>query len=160
MNACCTGCSVEPLATPSIVVTSVPSAWAGSTRQLSLGTSSISTMHAPHSPASHPCLVPVSRRSSRSTSISVAYGLTSSSRSWPLTERRRTSRLPMALASASLICVPLLRHSPMSGRWGSGETYYIVFDHRSEHVVNHCLPCRVKGPDQGLVTGCPSPSEI
>src|SRR5450759_3309534 len=153
MNACCTGCSVEPLATPSMVVTCAPSAWAGSTRQLSLGTSSIRTVQAPHSPVSQPCLVPVSRRSSRSTSISVAYGLTSTSRSWPLTERRRTSRLPMALTSASLICVPLLRHSPPPGRWRSGETYYIIFDQRSEHVVNHFLSYRVKGPDRGQGNG-------
>src|SRR5476651_1936698 len=102
-----------------------------------MGTSSISTVQAPHSPASHPCLVPVSRRSSRSTSISVAYGLTSSSRFWPLTERRRTSRLPTALTNASLIFDPLLGHPATQTLRRRGATYYILIARRSELVVKH-----------------------
>ena len=56
-----------------------------STRQESTGSPSTSTVQAPHSPSSQPCLVPVSCRSSRSTSSSVVCGLKSASRASPLT---------------------------------------------------------------------------
>jgi aerobic-type carbon monoxide dehydrogenase small subunit (CoxS/CutS family) len=48
------------VAIPSIVVMARPSTWIGSTRQLSSGFPSTSTVHVPHSPSSQPCLVPVS----------------------------------------------------------------------------------------------------
>ena len=56
-----------------------------STRQESTGSPSTSTVQAPHSPSSQPCLVPVSCRSSRSTSSSVLCGAKSASRASPLT---------------------------------------------------------------------------
>ena len=40
-------------------------------RQAKTGSPSMSTVHAPHSPSSHPCLVPVSFKSSRKTSSNV-----------------------------------------------------------------------------------------
>ena len=45
---------------PSTVVTSCPSTACASTRQERTGTPSTSTVQAPHSPSSQPCLVPVS----------------------------------------------------------------------------------------------------
>src|SRR5262245_15515131 len=45
----------------------------GNVRQASVGTPSTSTVQAPHSPSSQPCLVPVSSNCSRSTSSSVRW---------------------------------------------------------------------------------------
>ena len=60
---------------PSTVTTSRPPHSTPSTRHDSTGRPSSSTAQAPHSPSSHPCLVPQRFRSSRSTSSSVLYGV-------------------------------------------------------------------------------------
>src|SRR5215472_18891621 len=62
-----------------------PSASTGRARHESTGSPSTSTVHVPHSPSSQPCLVPVSPRSSRSTSSRVLWTGTSVSRESPLT---------------------------------------------------------------------------
>src|SRR6266852_679781 len=46
-KACCRGCSVAPLAIPSMVVIARPSSWIGSSRQLSSGLPSTRTVHVP-----------------------------------------------------------------------------------------------------------------
>ena len=47
-NASCSGCSSLPLANPSMVVTSWPSAWTARAVQLFMDTPSSSTVQAPH----------------------------------------------------------------------------------------------------------------
>src|SRR6266446_5710239 len=69
---------------PSIVVTSRPSASKPRTKQDRIERPSTSTVHVPHSPSSHPCLVPVSARSSRKTSSSVLCGAKATSAASPL----------------------------------------------------------------------------
>src|SRR5712691_3483049 len=69
-------------------------------RQDRNGVPSTSTPQVEHSPSSHPCLVPVSPRSSRRTSSSVLYGGTMTAMSSPLTRR--------CTATLSAIDTPLL----------------------------------------------------
>ena len=57
-NACCIGCSSPSGASPSIVVTSRPSARKAGIRQLWTGMPSSQTVQAPQSPASQPFLTP------------------------------------------------------------------------------------------------------
>ena len=71
-NACCMGCNVaSPLlapvvaAKPSMVVTSLPSAWTASIVHDLTDSPSSRTVHAPHDDVSHPTFVPVRPRSSR-----------------------------------------------------------------------------------------------
>src|SRR5262244_3964236 len=68
-----------------MVVTSRPSASKPSIKHERIERPSTSTVHVPHSPSSQPCLVPVSPRSSRSTSSRVLWTGTSVSRESPLT---------------------------------------------------------------------------
>ena len=75
-KACWSGWSRPPAASPSTVVTLAPSASTARTRHESTLTSSSSTVHAPHSPTRQHSFVPVSPRSSRSTSRSVWCGAT------------------------------------------------------------------------------------
>ena len=72
-------------ASPSIVSIRRPATLAASVMQASRGWPSTSTVQAPHSPPSQPCLVPVRPSSSRSTSSSSA--LPGAATSWvrPLT---------------------------------------------------------------------------
>jgi hypothetical protein len=74
MNACCTACNVSPIAKPSIVRISAPSACKTGTRQLFTSAPSISIEHAPHSPSPQPSFVPVNFNSSRNTSSNRAIG--------------------------------------------------------------------------------------
>jgi hypothetical protein len=73
---------------PSIVTTTVPSAWAKGTRHAHTGSPSISTVQAPHSPSPHPSLVPVSPHSSRSTSSNRFIGCASTSADAPFSVKR------------------------------------------------------------------------
>ena len=57
-NAFCSGCH-SPLARPSIVVTSPPSAWTARTEQLLTDIPFRCTVHAPQLEVSHPIGVPV-----------------------------------------------------------------------------------------------------
>jgi hypothetical protein len=84
-NACCSGWSSP---SPSMVVTSAPSTWATGIRHEQTGSPSTSTVHAPHSPSPQPSFVPVSPRSSRSTSSKRLRPGTRSSRSRPFTLTR------------------------------------------------------------------------
>src|SRR5581483_8189937 len=70
---------------PSIVVTSDPTAWTANIRHDRTASPSSSTVHAPHTPCSHPRCVPVSSQSSRSVSASVLRGSMSTTRRRPLT---------------------------------------------------------------------------
>src|SRR4051812_3003887 len=70
MNACCTTCKEVLSPSPSIVRTSAPSTSAASCRHDATGRPSTMTVHVPHAPMPQPCLVPVSCKSSRSTSTS------------------------------------------------------------------------------------------
>src|SRR5688572_6420181 len=84
-NVRCKGCSSLPLAMPSMVSTSAPSASTASTRHEQTMTPSIMTVQAPQSPVPQPSLVPVSVSVSRSTSSSVCCGSQRYSYSSPLT---------------------------------------------------------------------------
>ena len=76
-KAACTGDSAPSgPPTPSIVVTSAPSAWTANTRQERTASPSSSTVHAPHTPCSHPRWVPVRWHRSRMKSASVSRGST------------------------------------------------------------------------------------
>ena len=59
---------------PSMLVTLAPSTWATVVKQLQIGSSSRSTLHAPQSPALHPIFVPESPISLRSTSLNRVLG--------------------------------------------------------------------------------------
>src|SRR5438309_1384012 len=83
-NACCRGCSVVPLARPSMVVIAAPSAWtAKMVQDLTLCPSS-STVHAPQLLVSQPTWVPVRPASSRMYCTSNSRGSTSCSCLAPL----------------------------------------------------------------------------
>src|SRR5882762_9880738 len=69
---------------PSIVVTSRPSASRPRNKHDKIERPSTRTVHVPHSPNSHPCLVPVRARSSRRTSSSVLCGAKATSAASPL----------------------------------------------------------------------------
>ena len=64
-KACCIGWSSVPLARPSMVVISWPSAWTASIVQDFTDSSFTSTVQAPHDEVSQPTLVPVRPRTSR-----------------------------------------------------------------------------------------------
>ncbi len=95
-NACCKGsspllsrqpcCGCSPSA--SIVTSSCPSAWTASMTQLFTGSPSKSTVQAPHSPVSHPCLTPKIPSSSRNVVSKVVSGGTSISIEVPLRVKR------------------------------------------------------------------------
>src|SRR5205823_9890992 len=65
---------------PSTVVTSAPCAWTANSKQERTASPSSSTVHAPHTPCSHPRWVPVRAQSSRRKSASVFLGSTRASR--------------------------------------------------------------------------------
>src|ERR1700676_4131354 len=67
-NAFCNGCNSASHARPSTVSIHEPSAWSTGTMQLFTSSPSKRTEHEPHSPSPQPSLVPVRRKSSRSTS--------------------------------------------------------------------------------------------
>ena len=75
-NAAWMGASCSPPASPSIVVTGLPTASSARTVQEGTGWSPSITVHAPQAPRSQPVLVPVSPRPSRSASTSVVRGST------------------------------------------------------------------------------------
>ena len=68
MNACCSGCSAPPEASPSIVVTSRPSYCTASARHDRIRSPSTSTVQAPHAPWLQPFFVPKSSKCSRTKS--------------------------------------------------------------------------------------------
>ena len=82
-------------AMPSTVLTRWPAQASPSTRQDNTGVRSSNTVQVPHSPSSQPCFVPVSPRSSRSTSSSVLCGANATSTGSPF-----SSSAIFALASA------------------------------------------------------------
>ncbi|SPD68097.1 protein of unknown function (plasmid) [Cupriavidus taiwanensis] len=84
-KACCIGCSVSPLAMPSMVVMWRPSCITASVRQALMRRPSTSTVQAPHWPRSQPFLAPVRWRISRSASSSVQRGSSCSVQGLPLT---------------------------------------------------------------------------
>src|SRR5215510_5958526 len=70
-----------------------------SARHERIGFSSTRTVQVPHSPSSQPCLVPVSPRSSRSTSSNVLWGKNATSTSSPLSLNPiRVFRFPFSLS--------------------------------------------------------------
>src|SRR5690349_22089280 len=93
---------------PSTVFTDLPLHARPSTRQDSTGTPSTSTAQVPHSPSSQPCLVPVSPRSSRSTSSSVLCGANDTSQGSAF-----SVKLIEAFASgmSSKLTLPFMRRS-------------------------------------------------
>src|SRR2546430_9845632 len=68
MKAFWTGCSL-PAPMPSTVVTDLPAAARAGIKQLTTGTPSTSTVHAPQTPAPHTSFVPVRLSASRTTSM-------------------------------------------------------------------------------------------
>src|SRR3954447_11788309 len=75
-----------------MVSTLRPAHSSASTRHDSTGSPSSSTVQAPHSPSSQPCLVPVRPRSSRRTSSKVLYGAKETGVSSPLRLHCRCTR--------------------------------------------------------------------
>src|SRR5581483_8887993 len=92
-NASCSGCISPSRSRPSIVITLLPWACTASIRHERTASPSTSTVHAPHTPCSHPTCVPVSSRSSRSTSANVLLGSTNTSCGRPLTVSCRGRRV-------------------------------------------------------------------
>ncbi len=76
-NAACSGLSSPPAASPSIVVTSRPSAWSARYEQAFTGLPSSSIMQAPHSESSQPSFDPVRPTASRTASSSDVPGSSS-----------------------------------------------------------------------------------
>src|SRR2546421_114764 len=101
-----------------------PSHSTASTRQESCGAPSISTAQAPHSPSSQPCLVPVRRRSSRSTSSSVLYGAKDASSASPFTPRTRC-RFRRIVWSPNKLTATVLQ-SPCSAQGRRGVTFSVL----------------------------------
>src|SRR5688500_18549355 len=73
---------------PSIVLTSCPSASRPNIKHERIERPFTRTAHVPHSPSSHPCLVPVRARSSRSTSSKVLCGAKATSAASPFKLKR------------------------------------------------------------------------
>src|SRR5579872_1560178 len=94
---------------PSTVVISQPSAWPVATRHAVTGSPSSSTVQAPQSPASHPTLVPLSPRFSRSTFDSRSTGLTANSTACPFTVK--LSRVPVLAFGVSTVAISALPHA-------------------------------------------------
>ena len=84
-KAACIGCIVVPSASPSMVVTSQPSACTASIVQLFTDSPSTSTVHAPQLDVSQPTLVPVRPTSSRRWCTRSRLGSTSLVWTDPLT---------------------------------------------------------------------------
>ena len=84
-NACCTGWSCPPCASPSIVVTFRPRASRANVMQLATTSPSSQTVQAEQAPRSQPIFVPVSPSASRSTSTRVVAG-SADAHGRPLTE--------------------------------------------------------------------------
>src|SRR5262245_30914564 len=84
---CCTARSLPVLgsASPSIVTIFLPRTVCASTEHEYRGTSSTSTVQAPHSARSQPSFVPVRPSLYRSVIASVSCGIRSTRRSWPFT---------------------------------------------------------------------------
>src|SRR5436190_6106348 len=74
-----------PGVSPSLVVTSDPWAWTANIRHDRTASPSTSTVHAPHTPCSHPRWVPVRVQSSRMKSARVLRGSMNARRTVPLT---------------------------------------------------------------------------
>src|SRR5438309_924557 len=108
-NAFCRGCSVDPLARPSIVVTWAPSAWTAKTVQDFTLWPSSSTVHAPQLLVSHPTCVPVSPATSRMYCTSSNRGSTSCSCLVPL----------MVTATLRLIATSLISRSACQRRYST-----------------------------------------
>ncbi len=87
-NACCSALMPAPFVRPSTVTTARPCACAAATMQAQTWRPSSRTVQAPQSPALQPTLVPVSPRSSRSTSASRRTGSTWTSTRRPLSGER------------------------------------------------------------------------
>ena len=83
-NFACNGCSLSPVAMPSMVSMRWPVASAPSTRHEHTNRPSRMTLHAPQSPVPQPSLAPMSPRWSRSTSSSVSSNWHRYSTSSPL----------------------------------------------------------------------------
>jgi hypothetical protein len=96
MKAACTGWSCSPLANPSIVVISLPSAVTASVRQETTRFPLTRTVHAPQDPRSQPFLVPVKCNLFRIASNKVTRGsrLSFSGRPLILNERSTVGTLP------------------------------------------------------------------
>ena len=83
-TSACNGCSLSPVAMPSMVSMRRPAASAPSTRHEHTNRPSTMTLHAPQSPVPQPSLAPMSPRWSRSTSSSVSSNWHRNSTSSPL----------------------------------------------------------------------------
>ncbi len=86
-TACWTGCRRPPSASPSTVVTDLPSTDQTGVSHAGTALPSTRTTHAPHWPMPQPNRAPVSPRSPRSTSSSGVSGCASTCRDVPLTVR-------------------------------------------------------------------------
>src|SRR6266511_2449657 len=110
----CSGWSLPPSAIPSTVFTRRPSHARPSTRQESTGVPSTSTVQVPHSPSSQTCFVPVSPKSSRTTSSSVLGGAKATSTGSPF-----SSSAIFALAPGIFRKLILIRRRGRASFWAS-----------------------------------------
>src|SRR5882724_894786 len=93
-NASCIGCSVSPVATPSIVSTEWPSAWTASRVQALTASPSTWTTQAPHWLVSQPTWVPVRPSCSRSSCTSRVRPSTVAETGLPFTVRLTVFCIP------------------------------------------------------------------
>src|SRR5512141_3216105 len=100
MKACCSGCSLPPGASPSMVTISLPATRRSGVTHERTALPSTSTVHAPHSPSPQPCLAPVSCSAVRSVHSSVAPSSAATAAARP-----RPRCLALVLRAASLLLV-------------------------------------------------------
>src|SRR5262245_16984600 len=146
-NFCCNGCRPSGLAMPSIVVTSCPDASTPSTQHELTRTPSRMTLQAPQLPLLHPSLLPVSPRTSRSTSNKLWRGSHRNSTSSPLSR--------VCTYTFVGIVLPLLGSlngaSQRASREHSDQVSSIL--RCSPHVIDgaSCRLCRLRGLLDGLI---------
>src|SRR6185295_9473290 len=104
-NPCWTGWRSPFFASPSMVVTSAPSAWTASIVHDFTAWPSTSTVHAPQREVSQPTWVPVSPQTSRRNWTSRSRGSTSRSVLVPLTRTVIFIRKSLKAAAETLLCV-------------------------------------------------------
>src|SRR5207248_1072463 len=102
------GCNSPSAASPSIVVTALPSQRAASVRQERTRAPSTCTVHAPQEPRSQPFFVPLRRNSSRSASSNVVRGSMLSGWRRPFTSSV-TSAISGVRTGVALVCATAAR---------------------------------------------------
>src|SRR5258708_2187553 len=107
-NFCCSGCSVPPLASPSIVPILWPCDSTASIRQEQTSCPSSVMLQAPQSPEAQPSLEPVSPSGPRSASSMVSFG-----------SHRKSSGSPLMVVDTCCLAIVLMSSRALGGDCGS-----------------------------------------